>query len=323
MHLEFITVLTSFIITIIWGNIIIPVLTRLKFGQTVRSDGPKRHLKKMGTPTMGGVIFIPAVVIAALIFAGKSSHIVMVIISTLGFGLIGFIDDYIKISRRRSLGLRANKKLLFQLILSFVIAVYAQNVFPRTSVIMAPFFAEGIDMGVLFIPFTVFVILGTVNSVNLTDGLDGLVSGITVIVSFFYTLISVSLGQQDIALFCAAVSGACLGFLIFNHFPAKVFMGDTGSLGLGGAIAAISVLTGTQFYLIFFGMIFIIETVSVILQVISFKLTGKRIFKMSPIHHHFELSGWKEPVIVFAFWCFTVFTGILGFLAFYHTHFRL
>ena len=234
MHLEFITVLTSFIITIIWGNIIIPVLTRLKFGQTVRSDGPKRHLKKMGTPTMGGVIFIPAVVIAALIFAGKSSHIVMVIISTLGFGLIGFIDDYIKISRRRSLGLRANKKLLFQLILSFVIAVYAQNVFPRTSVIMAPFFAEGIDMGVLFIPFTVFVILGTVNSVNLTDGLDGLVSGITVIVSFFYTLISVSLGQQDIALFCAAVSGACLGFLIFNHFPAKVFMGDTGSLGLGG-----------------------------------------------------------------------------------------
>ncbi|MGI6485031.1 MAG: phospho-N-acetylmuramoyl-pentapeptide-transferase [Tepidanaerobacteraceae bacterium] len=321
MHLEFIAVIISFIITIIWGNIIIPVLMKFKFGQTIRVDGPKRHLSKKGTPTMGGVIFIPSIALASLLFTEKNPHIIVSLISMIGFGLIGFVDDFIKIIKKRTLGLRANQKLIFQLALSFIIAVYARNFSPGTSVINAPFVAEGIDLGVLFIPFTVFIILGTVNSVNLTDGLDGLVSGITVIISFFFTLISLSFGQQNMAIFCAAISGACLGFLIFNYYPAKVFMGDTGSLGLGGALVAISVLTGMQIYLVFFGMIFIIETLSVILQVVFFRLTGKRIFKMSPIHHHFELSGWKEPTIVFMFWCFTILTGILGLIAFYYTYF--
>lgn len=317
MHTEFLAAILSFIIVAIAGIFVIPLLERLKFGQTVRADGPKRHFRKTGTPTMGGTLFISAIVISSIIFSGKSLNLIISIFSMVGFGLIGFFDDYIKISRKRSLGLRANQKLFGQLLLAFLLTLFAKNVFPKSNEVLLPFFLQSIDLGIWFIPFNIFVIIGTVNSANIADGLDGLASGIFVIISFFYTLILLFLGMKDVAIFAAAITGGCLGFLIYNHYPAKVFMGDTGSLGLGGALAAIVILTRTQFYLIFFGMIFIVESLSVILQVLYFQVTGKRIFKMSPLHHHFELLGWSEKKVVATFWCFTFFTCLMGFIIFY------
>lgn len=309
---EFYAAVVSFLIVAVAGIYAIPMLTRLKFGQTVRVDGPKRHLKKMGTPTMGGIMFIPAIAASTLLFSDRSYAVLMAIFSMVAFSLIGFTDDFIKISKRRSLGLRANHKILLQLVISVILAYFAAGFYPKTTVIQMPGFSKGIDTGMMFLPFTIFVILGTVNSVNLTDGLDGLVSGITTVISFFYTLISFFQANYSLAVFGAAISGGCLGFLVYNRHPARVFMGDTGSLGLGGALAALAVLTGTQIYLVIFGMIFIIETLSVILQVVFFKLTGRRIFKMSPIHHHFELLGWSENKVVLTFWAFTLVTGIFG-----------
>lgn len=315
----FLAAVAAFIITAIFGIFTVPWLEKLKFGQTVRSDGPRSHLKKMGTPTMGGIIFIPAIALSTLIFSDISPAILMVLFAMVSFALVGFTDDYIKITQKRSLGLRANQKLLLQLLFSIILSFFARSFYPGTSILLAPGFSRGIDTGVWFIPFTIFVILGTVNSVNLTDGLDGLVSGITVVVSFFFTILMLYIGDINLAMFGAAISGGCLGFLIYNRHPAKVFMGDTGSLGLGGAIAAMAALTGTQIYLIFFGMIFIIETLSVIIQVLSFRFTGRRIFRMSPIHHHFELLGWTENEVVFAFWAFTLATGVLGLALFLST----
>ncbi len=297
------------------GLLLIPILEKLKFGQTIRDDGPQRHLKKMGTPTMGGIIFIPAIALTTLLFTGFSFDTLVAIISMIGFGLIGFADDFIKITKKRSLGLRANQKLLFQLIFSIGLVLYVFINYSRPTEILLPFYPKMINLGLFYIPITIiFVIIGTVNSVNLTDGLDGLVSGIVAIVSFFYTVFLIMNDYPDLAIFSAAITGACLGFLLFNHYPAKVFMGDTGSLGLGGAIASIAVLSRSHFYLAIFGMIFVIETLSVILQVVFFKITGKRIFKMSPIHHHFELCGWSESKVVHTFWLITFIMGIIGFL---------
>jgi len=303
---EFTVAMISFIITAVLGIYLIPILIQLKLGQTIRSDGPKRHLKKMGTPTMGGVIFIPAIAIATILMTREP---IVAILSMVGFGLIGFTDDFIKIVKKRSLGLRANQKLFFQLIFSTCLALYTYNVSGR---VLVPFSDKPLNLGLLYIPITIFIILGTVNSVNLTDGLDGLVAGIVAIVSLFYTLVLIMLGYKDLAFFAAAITGGCVGFLLYNLHPAKVFMGDTGSLGLGGAIAALAVISHTHIYLAIFGMIFVIETLSVILQVISFKFTGRRIFKMSPIHHHFELCGWTEKKVVYVFWLFTLITGLLG-----------
>lgn len=316
MNTEYIAAIISFVITVILGIFLLPVLTRLKFGQTVRADGPKRHFAKMGTPTMGGIMFIPAIAVSCIIVSSKSADIIVALLMLVGFGLIGFFDDYIKIKKKRSLGLRANQKLLIQLLLSITLTFYTMA---NADVINAPFLRAGVNLGLAFIPFSMFVTLGTVNSVNLTDGLDGLVAGIMAIISFFYTIISRELGLSDLSIFTAAVTGACLAFLVYNHYPAKVFMGDTGSLALGGALSAVAALTNTQFYLIFIGMILIVETLSVIIQVIFFRFTGKRIFKMSPIHHHFELLGFSEIKVVLMFWIFTFLTGILGVWAFYLT----
>lgn len=316
MRTEFLAALLSFVIVVISGIFVIPLLKKLKFGQTVRSDGPKRHFKKTGTPTMGGILFVPAIIISCIFFSRNSlnMNLLLAIVSMVGFGLIGFFDDYIKISKRRSLGLRANQKLLGQILLAAVLSLYAYNIFPNSTVILAPFFPQGLDLGIWFIPFNMFVIIGTVNSANIADGLDGLASGIFVIISFFYTLVMHFLNMRDLAIFTSAITGGCLGFLIYNCYPAKVFMGDTGSLSLGGALAAIVLLSRTQLYLIFFGMVFILESLSVILQVIYFKTTGKRIFRMSPLHHHFELLGWSENKVVICFWCFTFLMCLLGFL---------
>ncbi|MDD4569023.1 MAG: phospho-N-acetylmuramoyl-pentapeptide-transferase [Tepidanaerobacteraceae bacterium] len=317
MRTEFYTALTSFIITAVLGIFLIPALSKLKFGQMVRSDGPRRHLKKMGTLTMGGIIFIPAVALAALLFSGRSWEFFIPIVSMVGFAFIGLADDFIKITKKRSLGLRANQKLLFQLILSTGLILYVFSNYPRPTEIWLPFYPGFIDIGMFYIPITlVFVCMGTVNSVNLADGLDGLVSGVVAIISFFYTIILIMNNHGHLAIFSSALTGGCLGFLLFNHHPARVFMGDTGAFGLGGALAAIAVLSRSHFYLVIFGMTFIIETLSVILQVIFFKITGKRIFKMSPIHHHFELCGWSERKVVYTFWLFTFMMGILGLLVF-------
>jgi len=316
LRTEFYAALISFLMAAFLGIYTIPELSRLKFGQTVRSDGPRRHFKKMGTPTMGGIMFIPAIAVSTLFISDRSQMVLMAIFSMIAFGMVGFADDFIKIAKKRSLGLRANLKLIFQLIISVILASYAYNFYPDIIWLPVPGFSKGISLGMMFIPFTIFVILSAVNSVNLTDGLDGLVSGIIAVISFFYTLISLVLGNHDLAVFGAAITGGCLGFLLYNRHPARVFMGDTGSLGLGGALAAMVVLTGTQVYLIIFGMILVIETLSVILQVIFFRLTGKRIFKMSPIHHHFELLGWSENKVVLTFWAFTLVTGILGMMLF-------
>jgi len=312
---QFITALVSFIITAVLGILLIPVLDKLKFGQRVRDDGPQSHLKKMGTPTMGGIIFIPAIALATLLFSDINVDTVALIFIITGFGLIGFADDFIKISKKRSLGLRANQKLLFQLLLSAGLMIYIFAYYAKPTEIIIPLHHLRLDLGLFYIPFTVFLILGTVNSVNLTDGLDGLVSGIIAIIAFFYTAL-LAQSNLNLAIFSSAVTGGCLGFLLFNRHPARVFMGDTGSLGFGGALAAITVLYRSHLFLAIIGIIFIIETLSVILQVLSFKFTGKRILKMSPIHHHFELCGWSERKVVHTFWLITLIAGILALMMF-------
>jgi len=315
LGVQFITALVSFIITAVLGILLIPVLDKLKFGQRVRDDGPQSHLKKMGTPTMGGIIFIPAIALATLLFSDINVDTVALIFIITGFGLIGFADDFIKISKKRSLGLRANQKLLFQLLLSAGLMIYIFAYYAKPTEIIIPLHHIRLDLGLFYIPFTVFLILGTVNSVNLTDGLDGLVSGIIAIIAFFYTAL-LARSNLNLAIFSSAVTGGCLGFLLFNRHPARVFMGDTGSLGLGGALAAITVLSRSHLFLAIIGIIFIIETLSVILQVLSFKFTGKRILKMSPIHHHFELCGWSERKVVHTFWLITLIAGILALMMF-------
>lgn len=307
--------LLTFAAVLIIGSLTIPVLTRLKFGQTVRDDGPKRHLKKTGTPTMGGVIFLPAIGAITLALKGEGNRTLVAVLCMLGFGSIGFIDDYIKTSLKRSLGLRANQKLILQVIFAFGLSLYARGI-GSNSAVMVPYFSQGLDLGFMFVPFTIFVIISTVNSVNITDGLDGLVAGIMAVVGFTYIFVMRSLGLHDMSVFSASMVGGCIGFLVYNFHPAKIFMGDTGSLGLGGALSALLVLSGTQFFMLVFGLIFVIETLSVVIQVISFKSTGKRVFKMAPLHHHFELSGWREKKVVFTFWGFTLLTCILGFLLF-------
>jgi len=307
---------TAFMFVAIAGNFVIPLLSYLKFGQTVRQDGPKRHLKKMGTPTMGGIMIIPAIIITAVIFSGINKASNLAVIATTGFGLVGFLDDYIKVVKKRSLGLRASQKILMQLVLAIILTLYAYMIYPGDSQVYIPFFEKAVDLGLFYIPFNVFIILGVVNSVNLTDGLDGLVSGIMLIISFFYTLIGLFFGIHEILFFSAAISGATLGFLLYNHYPAKVFMGDTGSLGLGGALAFLALSTKTQFYLLFFGFILVVETLSVIIQVLYFRATGKRIFKMAPLHHHFELCGLSEVKVVLLFWIIALISCFIGYYIF-------
>ncbi|TJX13333.1 phospho-N-acetylmuramoyl-pentapeptide-transferase [Tissierella creatinini] len=310
----------SFIISLILGPIIIPLLKRLKIGQSIREDGPQSHLTKSGTPTMGGLIIFVSLIITVFTSGQRilTKDVILLTITTLGFGLIGFLDDYIKIVKHRNLGLRAYQKFLAQVFLAVVLAVYQSKTSAFETRVLVPFLQDQyLDLGVLYIPFIVFVVVGTVNSVNLTDGLDGLASGISIIVLAFFSIVAMSWGMESlpIAVFSSALAGACLGFLIYNAHPAKVFMGDTGSLGLGGAIAAIAILMKLPLILPIVGGIFFVETLSVIIQVVSFKLTGKRVFLMSPLHHHFEHKGWKETKVVGVFWFITVILCIIGILS--------
>jgi phospho-N-acetylmuramoyl-pentapeptide-transferase len=266
---------------------------------------------------MGGIVIIIALILTVLSSGLINNDTIVLIAATLGFGFIGFIDDYIKIMKRRNLGLKAYQKLLGQIILAIILALYQSNTSEVGTKVIIPFLkSQYLDLGIAYIPFIVFVVVGTVNSVNLTDGLDGLASGVSVIVLSFFSLIALHTGADSVSIFSAALTGACLGFLIHNAHPAKIIMGDTGSLALGGAISGIAILLNLPLFLPIVGGIFFIETLSVIIQVASFKLTGKRVFLMSPLHHHFELKGWKETKVVGVFWIITVilcFIGVLGY----------
>ena len=295
----------SFILTVILAPIGIPMLRRLKFGQSIREEGPQSHMKKAGTPTMGGILFVLSIIATTLI-AGSiynlfTTQTVVLLLVLVGFGVIGFLDDGIKVIFKRNLGLTSLQKLIGQIIISIAAFMLLRLGTFDTS-IMIPFTDIKLDFGLFYIAFLIFWLVGFSNAVNLTDGLDGLVAGTASIAFAAFGVIALFNEQADIALFAFAVTGALLGFLIFNANPAKVFMGDTGSLALGGALAMISVLVKAELLLLLVGLVFVIETLSVILQVGSYKLRKKRIFKMSPIHHHFELSGWSEWKVVLVFW---------------------
>ena len=302
-----IPVLLSFSISIILCPVVIPFLKRLKFGQYVREDGPRSHLKKAGTPTMGGLIILISVVVTSSLYLQDYPEILPILFATVGFGLIGFLDDYIKVVMRRSLGLRAWQKLVLQFGVTFVFAYYYTEQLYYEMQMLIPF-TGGIASGDyislpagVFLPFLFFVMVGTVNGTNFTDGLDGLASSVTLLVAVFFAVVAIGTGSTA-APVCAAVAGALMGFLVFNVYPASVFMGDTGSLALGGFVASTALLLKMPLYILIVGVIYLIEVLSVILQVGYFKLThGKRIFKMAPIHHHFEQSGWSETKVVAVF----------------------
>ncbi len=299
-------------VVLILAPLMIPLLHKLKFGQSIREEGPKSHQKKSGTPTMGGIFLIAAIIVATVINAPMSTEIVLALFIMVGHWILGFLDDYIKVVKKRNLGLKAKQKLLGQIIIAVVTMIIATEMLGINTSIWIPILGREIDIGVLFYPFVLFVIVGASNAVNLTDGLDGLASGNMAIAASCYAVVCMLTGHSDLAIFCAAIVGACIGFLRFNFHPAKIFMGDTGSLALGGAFAAVGILTHTEILLAVIGLIFVCEALSVIIQVISFQTTGKRIFKMSPIHHHFELSGWKETKVVFVFWTVGLIFGIIG-----------
>ena len=309
------SILLGFMLSSISGPVLIPVLKKVKAGQSIREDGPETHFIKKGTPTMGGLSIIPSSIIAAFILAGITLELLIVLLAFVGFGLIGFLDDYIKVVLKRPLGLRAYQKMTLQLLIAvlFMISAYWVDFLPGSLYI--PYIRVFVNPGFGWIPFLLFVIIGTVNSVNLTDGIDGLASGVTVIVAGFFSLVAWHMGMKELSWFSGALSGSCLGFLIFNIHPARIFMGDTGSLALGGAIAALAIVTNLTLLLPVVGGIFFIETLSVIIQVAGYKATGKRVFRMSPLHHHFELKGWTEWKVVMVFWSFSFLFAVIGITA--------
>ncbi|WP_100330824.1 phospho-N-acetylmuramoyl-pentapeptide-transferase [Bacillus xiapuensis] len=311
----FLTMSMAFIITVAIAPLFIPFLRRLKFGQSIREEGPQSHQKKSGTPTMGGLVILLAVIITSMfmaqIYAGISTETILLLLVMIGFGLLGFLDDFIKVVMKRNLGLTSKQKLLGQIVISIIFyMIYSNN--GLSTKITLPLTDVTLDLGIFYALFIIFWLVGFSNAVNLTDGLDGLVSGTAAVAFGAFAVIAWSKGMDETAIFSFAIVGAVLGFLVFNAHPAKVFMGDTGSLALGGAIAAISILTKLEFLLLIIGAVFVAETLSVMIQVASFKATGKRVFRMSPLHHHFELGGWSEWRVVVTFWTVGVICAVIG-----------
>lgn len=295
-------VIASFAISAAAGPVVIPILKKLKVGQTVRDDGPQTHLKKNGTPTMGGLIFLIGVVLTSLFYVKDYPKIIPILFVTLGFGIVGFLDDYIKVVLRRSEGLTPLQKMVGQFVITAIFAYYMVKISDVGLAMLIPFSGgKYLDLGWLAVPLLFFVLIGTVNGTNFTDGLDGLASSVTVMVAVFFTVVAIGT-NAGIAPVTCAVTGGLLGFLLFNVYPARVFMGDTGSLALGGFVAATAYMLKLPLFLMLVGLIYVVEVLSVIIQVSYFKAThGKRFFKMAPIHHHFEKCGWSETRIVTVF----------------------
>ena len=307
-------VLAAFIINVVLGPVVIPFLKKLKFGQFVRDDGPESHLKKSGTPTMGGLIIMTGIVATSLFYIKDYKNIRPILFVTLGFGFIGFLDDYIKVVMKRSLGLRAWQKMLGQIIVTSIFAYYLNHNTEIGTAMILPF-SNGklLETGSLFLPILFFIVLGTVNGTNFTDGLDGLASSVTVLIAVFFTVVAIGTESGIEPITCAAV-GSILGFLVYNVYPARVFMGDTGSLALGGFVVSTAYMLRMPLFLAIVAFIYLIEVLSVIIQVISYHTTGKRVFKMAPIHHHFELSGWPETKVVAIFSIATAILCLIGLL---------
>lgn len=314
--MNYIFLIAAFVLTAILIPMLIPLLKRMKFGQTIREEGPESHLVKTGTPTMGGLSFISVTVVLSIIglfFVDDVYKLLVLIIVTLGFGLIGFVDDYIIVVKKNNAGLSSKQKFIFQILVAIIIYFIMINWIPDIDAgIRIPGTDFSIPLGVFFVVWIVFWLVGFSNAVNLTDGLDGLSTGTSIIAFGSFLVISLILGEMEIALFLFILIGGLFGFLIYNKYPAKLFMGDTGSLALGGIIAIVSIMLNNSLLLLLIGLVFVIETLSVMMQVTSYKLTGKRIFKMTPIHHHFELSGWNEWKIVIVFWSFGLICGVIG-----------
>ncbi|TXL68109.1 phospho-N-acetylmuramoyl-pentapeptide-transferase [Cerasibacillus terrae] len=312
------TILIGFLITVLLSPIFIPFLRRLKYGQSIREEGPQSHQKKTGTPTMGGIVIVFSVVVTACIMSYKytgnlqSYELWLLIFVLLGYGFLGFLDDFIKVAMKRNLGLTSKQKMIGQIIIALIFYFIIRNQGFSTA-IEIPGTTFELELGWGYAILIIFMLVGSSNAVNLTDGLDGLLAG-TAAIAFgtFGILAWHTSSQTEVTIFSLAVVGALLGFLVFNAHPAKVFMGDTGSLALGGAIAAIAILTKLEVLLVIIGGVFVIETLSVIIQVASFKTTGKRIFKMSPLHHHYELLGWSEWRVVTTFWLIGLIFSALG-----------
>lgn len=309
-------VLISFLVSVFLGPVIIPFLKRLKAGQTVRDEGPKSHLKKNGTPTMGGILILSAMIVTSLFYMEDYPEIKPILLMTLGFGLIGFLDDYIKVILKRSMGLTPIQKMTGQLVVTGLFAYYLLKCTDISLAAKIPFMpGKELDLGWLNIPLLFFIVIGTVNGANFTDGLDGLAASVTVLAASFLSAAAIGTGTRIEPVTCA-VAGALLGFLLFNVYPASVFMGDTGSLALGGFVAAAAYMMQLQLFIPIIGFIYLIEVVSVILQVLFFRLTGgRRLFRMAPLHHHFELGGWSETRIVAVFSIVTAILCLVALLA--------
>ncbi|MDR3289305.1 MAG: phospho-N-acetylmuramoyl-pentapeptide-transferase [Peptococcaceae bacterium] len=318
----------ALLLTVLLGPLLLPVLRILKFGQYIRTDGPKAHQKKAGTPTMGGILFLIGIVVSTLLAAEKPLSVETTVLlgSMLAFGVIGFIDDYIKVVLKRNLGLRAYQKLLGQFAVAFLLLWIGGYYLGGGTALLMPFTATRLSLGIAYYPLLAVILVFFVNAVNLTDGLDGLAAGSSAITAVGYVILAVlwsryaapgllSAHVSDFAVFAAALAGGCIGFLRFNAHPARVFMGDTGSLALGGAFAGMAVLSKSEWVVLLMGGLFLVEAGSVVIQVLCFQTTGKRVFRMSPLHHHFELGGWKERKVVRVFWLAAAVFTLLGILA--------
>ena len=302
----------SLVVGLALGPLVIKKLKEFHARQEEREEGPESHKYKAGTPTMGGILILFALTVSVLFFNGAEPSKLMALFLTLGNGLIGFADDSIKAVKKRNLGLTAKQKLAGQAVISVIFCIALKVFADMPTTVWIPFTDITVDLGIAYYLFVFLIIVGATNAVNLTDGLDGLAAGSSAITAVAYVVISVALGYGGIAIFGAALAGACLGFLFYNQHPAKMFMGDTGSLALGGGMAAMAILTKTELLLVIAGGLYVLEALSVILQVISFKTRGVRIFKMSPVHHHFELSGWSEVKVVTVFWLFSALVAIIA-----------
>ena len=315
MNTQTLNLIIAFVMTVFLGIIVVPKLRKKKVGQVVRDDGPKSHLKKEGTPTMGGIIMIVTLVLILGYNAIKNPIFILPIVTIAGFGAVGFIDDYKKLIKKDTEGLSPIKKMFGLFLVTAIFILLYLNVFYLGTDIIVPVFSQPFTLSVgAFIFFTAFILLGTSNALTLTDGLDGLATGVCAIIMSFFTIVAIKNNNTEMIVLGASTAGTCIAFLLFNAYPARVFMGDTGSLALGGAIASIAIILKMPLYLAIVALVCIIDTLSVVLQVIFFKITkGKRLFKMAPFHHHLELSGMKETSVVLTFWIITIICCVVAY----------